>query len=64
MYQDSTSKHWYPQLLIVCVLNQEATRYLQEMILFTENPISSEAFYTSEQDVLIIQVCVFPNGTI
>ena len=34
------------------------------MVLFAENPISSEAFYTSEQVVSIYQDCVFPDGTI
>ena len=26
MYQDSTSKHWYPAVIDICVLSQEVTR--------------------------------------
>ena len=38
IFQDSTSKHWYPAVIKICVLNQEVTRYWQEMVLFTRKP--------------------------
>ena len=34
------------------------------MVFLQKTPISSEAFYTSEQDISIYQVSVFPNSTI
>ena len=52
------------QLLIACVMNQEAIRSLQEMVFLQENPNSSESFYTSEHDVSIFHLCIFPNVTI
>ena len=53
MYQDSTIKQWYPAVIQRLCSDQEVTRYLQEMVLYTEKPISCEAFYTSEQELSI-----------
>ena len=38
MNQVSTSKYWYPAVIKSLILNQEVTRLLQEMVLFTEKP--------------------------
>ena len=50
MYQDSTIKHWYPSCNPqACVLNQEATRSLQEMVLFTEIPNLIRSLFTPQK---------------
>ena len=54
MHQDSASKHWHPAVIRSLCPDQEVTRSLQEMVLFTANPIWSEAFYISEQELSII----------
>ena len=48
--------------LKVCVLNQEVTRWPQVIVLLTGNTISSEAFYTSELELINFSVCATTNG--
>ena len=65
MYQDSTSKLWYPAVIdSLCSEPRSYKIITRDGIVYRKNPISSEAFYTSGQDVSIYQVCVFPIGTI
>ena len=64
MYQDSTSKHWCPAVIDSLCLEPRSYKISKRWYCLQEIPISSEAFYTSEQDVSIYPVCVFPNHTI
>ena len=58
MYQDSTSKHWYPA--VIQSLCPEARSYkilTRDGIVNRKKPISSEVVYTSQQEVSIFYVC-------
>ena len=65
MYQDSTSKHWYSAIIESLCSEPKCYKIIKrDDVVYRKKPVSSEAFYTSEQDVSIFQVCVFPGGII
>ena len=54
MYQDSTSKYWYPAVIdSLCSEPRSYKIITRDCIVYRKKPIPSEAFYNSEQDVSI-----------